>query len=127
MTRLLQVYECEVCGNTVEVLYAGRGELVCCGQPMNLLEAMAGGAGEEKHVPVVEQYEDRITVCVGSTQHPMDDDHYIAWAEVIVDGEVQRKHFKPGDEPKAIFKAKGKEMVVKSYCNVHGLWKQEKE
>ena len=37
MTERLQVYKCEICGNIVEVLHDGKGELVCCGKPMKLM------------------------------------------------------------------------------------------
>jgi desulfoferrodoxin-like iron-binding protein len=33
-----EVYRCGVCGNVVEVKEVGGGELVCCGQPMDLEE-----------------------------------------------------------------------------------------
>jgi superoxide reductase len=55
MTKLKQVYKCEVCGNIVEVLHTGAGELVCCGQPMKLKEANTVDAATEKHVPVIEK------------------------------------------------------------------------
>ncbi len=51
-----RVYKCEVCGNIVEVLEEGQGQLVCCGRAMKLLEEkMAEAEGREKHVPVVER------------------------------------------------------------------------
>ncbi len=53
MTVQKQVYRCNVCGNIVEVLHAGKGELVCCGQPMELLHEKTAEVGLEKHVPVV--------------------------------------------------------------------------
>jgi len=38
MTKIDQVYKCDICGNVVKVLENGQGELVCCGQPMKLIE-----------------------------------------------------------------------------------------
>ena len=58
MTERLQVYKCEVCGNIVEVLHEGEGELVCCKQPMKLLVENTVDAAKEKHVPVVEKTAD---------------------------------------------------------------------
>ncbi len=29
-----EVWRCEVCGNVVEVIVAGGGQLICCGGPM---------------------------------------------------------------------------------------------
>jgi len=36
MAELNKTYKCNICGNVVKVLEAGVGELVCCGQPMEL-------------------------------------------------------------------------------------------
>ena len=76
MTKLLEIYKCEICGNVVEVIHAGDGELVCCGEPMNLLEEQTADASTEKHVPVVEEVEDGTEETVGSIPPPMEDKHY---------------------------------------------------
>ncbi len=73
MTERLQVYKCEICGNIVEVLHEGKGELVCCGEPMKLLVEGAVDAAKEKHVPVVEKTASGIKVKVGSAPHPMEE------------------------------------------------------
>lgn len=90
MTQLNEVYRCEVCGNLVEVVHAGIGELVCCGQPMKKLVENTVDASKEKHVPVVERTDDGILVKVGSVAHPMEAAHYIEWIEVIANGKVMR-------------------------------------
>ena len=77
MTKLNQVYKCEMCGNIIEVLHTGAGELVCCNQSMKLLEENTTDAATEKHVPVIEKSGDTVTVKVGSIDHPMLDEHYI--------------------------------------------------
>lgn len=119
----LQVYRCELCGNIVEVLHVGGGELVCCGQPMKLLVENTVDASREKHVPVVERDKDGVLVRVGSVIHPMEEKHYIEWIEVIADGRVLRQFLKPGDKPEALFKIEAKEIIVREYCNLHGFWK----
>jgi len=81
MTELKQVYKCDVCGNIVEVLHAGVGQLVCCGQPMRLLTGKTEDAGLEKHVPVIEKTDETVKVKVGSIPHPMEERHYIEWIE----------------------------------------------
>lgn len=124
VNQKLQVYKCGVCGNIVEVLYVGGGELVCCGQPMSLLTENTVDASREKHVPVIEKTADGIRVKVGAVPHPMEDKHYIQWIEVI-DGEiVYRQFLKPGQAPEAGFclKTPGK-VSAREYCNLHGLWK----
>jgi len=124
MTEKLQIYKCEVCGNIVEVLHEGAGELVCCGQPMILREENTVDAAKEKHVPVVEKTAGGVKVKVGSVAHPMEEKHYIEWIEIISDGKVYRQFLKPGDTPEATFDIEaGDDVTAREYCNLHGLWK----
>ena len=123
MTALKQVYRCNVCGNIVEVLHAGKGQLVCCGQPMELLQGKTEDVGLEKHVPVIEATDKGIKVKVGDVPHPMEEKHYIEWVEVITDGGIYRKFLKPGDKPEAEFEVRPQTIVAREYCNVHSLWK----
>ncbi|MFH1451132.1 MAG: desulfoferrodoxin [bacterium] len=126
MIQQKQVYRCNVCGNIVEVLYAGGGDLVCCGQPMELLIEKNNDNGQEKHVPVVENIDGKIKVKIGSVFHPMENSHYIQWVEIIADGSIYRKFLNPGDEPEVEFSVTAKEVVAREYCNIHGLWRTGK-
>jgi len=123
MTQLNQIYKCNVCGNIVEVLHTGVGELVCCGQPMELSQEKTEDVGKEKHVPVIEKTKKGIKVKVGSVPHPMEEKHYIEWIEVMADGKAYRKFLNPGDKPEAEFCLEAKEIEVREYCNIHGLWR----
>jgi len=123
MTELKQVYKCEVCGNIVEVLHTGVGELVCCGQPMDLQEENTVDAAKEKHVPVIEKTADGLKVKIGSEPHPMTEEHHIEWIEVIVDGHACRQFLEPTGQPEAEFKMTGDKIEAREYCNLHGLWK----
>jgi len=123
MTQRLQIYKCEVCGNVVEVLHEGAGELVCCGQPMKLMKENSVDAAQEKHVPVIEKTDDGIKVKVGSVPHPMVEEHYIEWIELIADGQVYRQFLNPGETPEAVFKIEAQNITAREYCNLHGLWK----
>ena len=123
MTERLQIYQCEVCGNIVEVLHEGVGELVCCGQPMKLLVANTVDAAKEKHVPVIEKTANGVTVKVGSAPHPMEEKHYIEWIEIIADGKAYRQFLKPGDAPEATFAMQANKIEAREHCNIHGLWK----
>lgn len=123
--KLGGVYKCEVCGNIVEVLYAGEGELVCCGQPMKRLIENSTDAAKEKHVPVIEKVSGGFLVKVGSVAHPMEEKHYIQWIELLADGKVYRQHLKPGDKPEAFFCMDANTVSAREYCNLHGLWKKE--
>jgi len=123
MAEQLQVYKCEVCGNIVEVLHGGKGELVCCGKPMVLRKENTVDAAKEKHVPVVEKVDGGYKVKVGSVPHPMEEKHYIEWVELIADGKTYRQFLKPGQTPEAIFKIDAASVMAREYCNLHGLWK----
>jgi superoxide reductase len=123
MTARLQIYKCEVCGNIVEVLHEGKGELVCCGQPMKLLVENTVDAAKEKHVPVIEKTASGVTVKVGSVAHPMEEKHYIEWIEITADGKAYRQFLKPGDSPEAVFEIKANKIEAREHCNLHGLWK----
>lgn len=124
MTKRDQVYKCGLCGNMVEVIHPADGELVCCGEPMQLLGENTTDAATEKHVPVIEQTEDGVKVSVGSVLHPMEPDHYIEWIELKVGDDVLREYLAPGGEPSAVFKGVTAEGVVaREFCNKHGLWK----
>ncbi|NHJ84762.1 MAG: desulfoferrodoxin [Asgard group archaeon] len=126
MAERHQIYKCKICGNIVEVLHGGKGTLVCCGEPMVLLEEQTADWKNEKHVPVVEKKDDGVEVIVGSTLHPMVADHWIEWIEINVGNKVYRQDLKPGDEPKAYFKLKLKgdeKIIAREHCNKHGLWK----
>lgn len=127
MTEIGQVYKCNNCGNVVEVLDAGVGELACCNQPMEELIAQKDGDKAPKHLPVVEITGDEVTVKVGEVQHPMEDEHSIRFIELIVGEERFIKNLKPGDISEATFTV-GKELidnnnvVAREFCNLHGLW-----
>jgi len=123
MTQLNQIYRCPICGNIVDVLHAGVGELVCCGKAMELLVAKTNDEGTEKHMPVIEKTENGVTVSVGSIPHPMEDTHFIEWIEIkTVDGKIGRKFLKPNEKPEAIFQTKSEIESARAYCNIHGLW-----
>ena len=123
MAAKLEVYKCEMCGNIVEVLHGGAGELVCCGEPMTLMVEQTADAAVEKHVPVSEKIDNGVKVTVGSVPHPMEDKHYIEWIEVVAGGKAYREFLAPGGPPEATFCVDGEIETVREFCNVHGLWK----
>jgi superoxide reductase len=123
MTARKQIYKCDVCGNIVEVLHAGEGELVCCGQSMKLFEENTVDAAREKHVPVIDKSAGGVKVKVGSVPHPMEEKHYIEWIEIVDGDKSCRRFLKPGQEPEAAFNMPGEAVFAREYCNIHGLWK----
>ena len=123
MAEKLEVYKCELCGNIVEVLHGGQGELVCCGEPMKLMKENTVDAAKEKHVPVTEKIEGGVKVKLGDVAHPMEEKHYIEWIEIIADGKAYRQFLNPGEAPEATFNIEADQVTARGYCNLHGLWK----
>ena len=118
-----QIYKCEKCGNIVELLVVGGGDLVCCGEPMKLMVENTVDAAKEKHVPVIEKIATGWRVTVGAVAHPMEEKHYIQFIELIADGKVYRAQLNPGDKPEAEFAVQATKVSAREYCNLHGLWK----
>jgi superoxide reductase len=124
MTQKKEVYKCNFCGNIVEVLHPGVGELVCCGQPMEKMVEKSQEEGLEKHLPVVESDGQKVTIKIGSIAHPMEEKHFIEWIEIETADRCLRKFLKPGDAPEAEFELSATDFQVRAYCNIHGLWKK---
>ncbi|PKK85548.1 MAG: desulfoferrodoxin [Thermoplasmata archaeon HGW-Thermoplasmata-1] len=122
MTERYEVYKCGICGNIVEMLHSGAGQLVCCGEPMNLFTENTVDASKEKHVPVMENTQQGVLVKVGNVPHPMEEKHHIELVEIVTEDGVCRRYLKPGEEPRALFECQKKMLKAREYCNIHGLW-----
>jgi superoxide reductase len=124
MAARFEVYKCDSCGNMVEMVHEGKGQMICCGKPMRLMKENIVDASTEKHVPVMEKLSGGILVKVGTVPHPMEKDHYIEWIEVVKDGKtLSRQYLNPGDVPEAKFASDPNGLVVREFCNLHGIWK----
>ena len=123
--KTLDIYKCGLCGNIVEAVHVGGGQLFCCGQAMTFLEAGSVEASKEKHIPVIDKKDSTYIVSVGSVVHPMEEKHYIEWIELIADGVSYKKFLKPGQEPKASFCLDANKVTARAYCNLHGIWQKE--
>ena len=123
MAKKLEIYKCAACGNIIEVLHGGIGQLVCCGEPMELLEEKTADAATEKHVPVIEKIPGGYKVKVGSVPHPMEEKHYIEWIELLANGKAYRQFLEPAMAPEAVFNIEADSVSAREHCNVHGLWK----
>ena len=120
------IYKCEVCGNVVNIIHNGRGVLVCCEKEMQLQVANTVDAAEEKHVPVVSVDGNKVTVKVGSVEHPMEEKHYIEQIQLLKDGEIIiEKRIRPNEKPVAEFCCTEavEWLKARALCNIHGLWK----
>lgn len=115
---------CKHCGNIVEMVKDTGVSVMCCGEKMTELKANTSDGATEKHVPVINVNGNKVEVIVGSTLHPMLDNHYIQWIYLKTDKGIQKKYLLPGTEPKAEFVIADNEVVVEAYeyCNLHGLW-----
>jgi len=123
MAKKLEIYKCMLCGNIVEVLHGGDGEMTCCSQPMKRLAESTADAATEKHVPVIEKIDGGYKVKVGSVPHPMEEKHHIEWIELIADGKAYREFLCAGMAPEAVFMIDAEDVIAREHCNVHGLWK----
>ncbi|MBP2133024.1 superoxide reductase [Methanomicrobium sp. W14] len=126
MSKEVEVYHCEKCGNTVMMIDRGKGQLVCCDVPMVLLEEQTADFKNEKHVPIIEKTDSGIKVTVGSTLHPMTPEHHIVMIAVIEGDDVMVHWLKPGDEPVAYFPCRSVDVKAIEYCNIHKLWTNRK-
>ena len=122
----VKFYICPHCGNIVEMIHDAGVNPVCCGQKMDELVPGSVEASHEKHIPAVDVDDGILAVKVGSVEHPMAEEHWIEWVELVSDKSIQRKYLKPGEAPKVRFLLNGeKPLAVYAYCNLHGLWKIE--
>jgi superoxide reductase len=128
MAEILDFYKCTVCGNLVEIVFPGEGELVCCGQTIEKLLEKTEEMLAEKHIPVIEHKDGEMTVRVGSIPHPMEDSHYIMFIEVHSEDKkyVKRKYLHPHEEPVLKMKCDCDKVIARELCNIHGLWSSKK-
>lgn len=124
MTKVAEIYKCDVCDTIVEVVVSGVGELVCCNKPMKLLEEKTEETLFEKHKPVIEKNGEMTKIKVGSLPHPMEDSHYIMFIEALAPDKkyIKRKHLHPHEVPELEFKCQCDEFIAREYCNIHGFF-----
>ena len=122
--KRLEIYKCEECGLVVEITTGCECTPTCCGKEMKQMPPQTAEYKFEKHVPYPEAIDGGTRVLVGKeTAHPMMEEHHIEWIEIINGPYVNRRYLKPGEKPMAEFHvALQKGMIVREYCNLHGLW-----
>ena len=122
----VKFYRCKHCGNVLAAVNDGGVVPICCGEPMEPLQAGSVDAAQEKHVPAVTREGDVLTARVGEVEHPMLPEHHIQWIAVACDRRLQVAHLAPGEKPEAAFHVPADAHVtVYEYCNLHGLWKAD--
>ena len=120
----MKFYYCKHCKNIITFVKEVNPNIVCCNEKMVELVPGSVDAAHEKHIPVVDINENKVTVSIGSVEHPMQVEHYIEWIILETTKGVYRKNLNPGEKPEATFVLKEGEKVVSTYeyCNLHGLW-----
>lgn len=124
MKKNIKFYKCQECENIIEVIDGNISNITCCEKKMEEIKANTIDAATEKHVPVYEKIDNKIIVRVGEKIHPMDEDHYIMWIMIVSDNKVMKTNLKPHDKPEVEFVYQ-KGAILYSYCNKHGLWKND--
>ena len=120
----MKFYYCKHCKNIITFVKEVNPNIVCCNEKMVELVPGSVDAAHEKHIPVDDINENKVTVCIGSVEHPMQVEHYIEWIILETTKGVYRKNLNPGEKPEATFVLEEGEKVVSTYeyCNLHGLW-----
>lgn len=120
----MEFYRCRHCGNTIAFVKKSGVPVICCGEEMQKVTENTVEASTEKHVPVIQREGSKVTVTVGSIEHPMEEKHYIEWIALETKAGNQRKILEPGQKPQAVFYIAEDDEVIKAYehCNLHGLW-----
>ena len=129
MTEINELYRCSICGNIVEVVNTGEGELVCCGKPMEKIEAKKHeDALNEKHLPVlIKDENDKYIIRVGEVEHPMTEEHYIMFIEAVSKDKkyLKRVYLRPNEKPELDPACKCANLDARELCNIHGLFESE--
>lgn len=125
MDLRIKFYRCKVCGKVLVIVNDTSVPTVCCGEIMEELEPLTKEEAFEKHMPVIHQDGNIVTVKVGDQPHPMTEDHYIQWIILTTDKGIQKRFLCPNDSPQAEFILNGEESIIGAYafCNIHRLWK----
>jgi superoxide reductase len=129
VTEKFDLYKCQVCGNVVQVLLNGVGQLVCCEQPMTNMvpREETGNELAEKHTPVVEQEEDKRFVRL--RMHPMSEEHYIQFIEVYTKDKknLHLKFLEPNEVAEFDITNFEENLEALELCNIHGLWRRKND
>ncbi len=116
-------YICKHCGNIITKTKDSGVPVMCCNENMEELSANTTDAAVEKHVPIVTKDGNKITVSVGSTAHPMTEEHLIEWIAIETKTTNQIKHLTATSQPTTTFVTEEEIINTYAYCNLHGLWK----
>lgn len=124
MSKELIIKKCPKCGSLIKVIedcHCPNGTISCCDTPMETIIPNTTEASVEKHIPTYQKVDDQLQITVN---HVMEKDHYIKFILIQTKNEVRELHFTPNDFPTMTIPYQPG-MTIYSYCNKHGLWKEE--
>lgn len=122
MSSKTRLYKCPVCDTVVELLEECGLELTCCGPAMIALVEKTEPVSSEHQITAA-WVDGGIVVRVGSPIHVMDEDHRISWIEVQTGRKMYRQFLQNGDSAEIHFPLQCRDVIIRAYCTVHGLWK----
>lgn len=126
MVENVQFYQCKHC-ETILLALCGKVPH-CCSQELILLSCNSGSGSKEKHMPVLSYEDEMLIVKVGSAPHRAIPEHHIHWIFVETAAGGQYKKLTSADLSEAHFMVKECDVLaVYAYCNLHGLWRAERE
>ncbi len=116
-------YICKHCGNIITKIKDSSVPIMCCNENMHELIANTTDAAVEKHIPEIIQEGNKVTISVGSTLHPMTEEHLIEWIAIETASTTQIKYLNATNQPTVTFFSEEEIVNTYAYCNLHGLWK----
>lgn len=123
----MQFYKCLNCDDVALKLGKRDALLSCCDERMKKLIPGEVDAATEKHVPILHRDGNKIEVKVGEVEHPMTEEHFIEWIVVETETGFMTAYLTPKDKPEATFYTEENVVNVFAYCNLHGLWKSDRQ
>lgn len=120
----MKFFRCSKCGNLVAMVEDSGVPMICCGEPMTLLEAGVSDGAAEKHVPALTVNDNEIHAQIGDVLHPATEEHHIDFICLETNKGFHLKYITVGADPITNFTLSDDEtpIAVYEYCNLHGLW-----
>ena len=126
MNEKFDILKCNICGQIIQILEPNVGELVCCNEPMEILQANIEENNKsiaEKHIPVKETIDSKSMITLKN--HPMIPEHYVQLIQAYTKDkkELHIKFLEPNDIAEFDISYLNNDIVMQELCNIHGLWR----
>jgi superoxide reductase len=117
------IFICSSCRTLVAVINDNGISLICCNNPMKLLEVKHESTDCKEHISTVEETNKSVKVRIGSKEHPMIKSHYIRRIKILTEKTVFCCSLEHGWKPEAVSSVNREDLVeVRALCSNHGLW-----